>query len=107
VVLEGITRDQISLVQALQLAARLVSSERTGGQNSQGDIEVPSDEADGRWFGGIGGLGGLGQGGGAQGGGAGGLFGGAGGGGFAGAGGLGVRRNEVLRNIGRASVLGG
>jgi hypothetical protein len=100
VVLEGITRDQISLVQALQLAARLVSSERTGGQNSQGDIEVPSDEAGGRWFGGIGGFGGLGQGGGAQGG-------GAGGGGFAGAGGLGVRRNEVLRNIGRASVLGG
>jgi len=108
-VLEGTVPDQIALVRAMQLAAQLfLGDEAGGGANGQGrnNIQVLADEA-GALLNGFGGQ--LGQGGRGQGQGGGGQGGGFGGGrqsgGFAGGGGLSLQRNEVQRNLGRATVL--
>jgi len=109
-VLEGTVPDQIALVRSMQLAARLfLGDEATGSGNgqTQNTIQVLADEA-GALLNGAGGRsgqgGGQGQG---QGQGQGGALGGRGGrgGGFAGGQGLFVQRNEVQRNLGRATVL--
>ncbi|MGC6486892.1 MAG: pilus assembly protein N-terminal domain-containing protein [Planctomycetota bacterium] len=109
-VLEGTVPDQIALVRAMQLAARLFLGDDAGGGangRAMSDIQVLADEA-GALLTGSGGRqgqgGGQGQGQGARGGGFGG-GGGAQGGGFAGGNGLFVQRNEVQRNLGRATVL--
>lgn len=105
-VLEGSVQDQISLVRAMQLAARLfLGDDGVGAQSGRNTIQVLADEA-----GGLVGSGGsqVGQGGQGQGQGGGGALGGGGGGGqggFAGGGGVGVRRNQVQRNLARATVL--
>lgn len=103
-VLEGAVEDQITLVRAMQLAARLFVGEAEV-ETSRSAIEVIADEAGGLVMGRGNNLGQ--QGGQGQGGRNGGQFGGGGGqgGGFAGAGGLGVRTNQVQRNLGRATVL--
>ena len=107
-VLEGSVPDQITLVRAMQLAARLFLGDQasdSGNGQSPSTIQVLADEA-GALLTGAGGQ--LGQSGGGQGrnGGGGGAFGGGGrGGGFAGGNGLFVQRNEVQRNLGRATVL--
>lgn len=103
-VLEGSVPDQIALVRAMQLAARLFLGDAgSSGDASRNTIEVLADEAGGL-VAGNGNQGGRGQiGGGQAGGGQGG--GGQNGGGFAGAVGVGVQRNEVGRNLGRATVL--
>ena len=105
-VLEGSVPDQIALTRAMQLAARLFLGDGGSTDSSRNTIEVLADEA-GALVAGSGnqmGLGGQGQGG-AGGGGGGGQIGGGQGGGFAGGGGIGVQRNEVRRNLGRATVL--
>ena len=108
-VLEGSVPDQITLVRAMQLAARLFLGDQasdSGNGQSSSTIQVLADEA-GALLTGAGGQ--LGQSGGGQGrSGVGGAFGGGGGGrggGFAGGNGLFVQRNEVQRNLGRATVL--
>lgn len=108
-VLEGTVPDQIALVRAMQLAARMFLGNEGSNNAAQNTIQVLADEA-GALVGGNGnqlGGGGGGQNGGGGGGGQnGGGFGGGGqGGGFAGGGGVGVQRNEVRRNLGRATVL--
>lgn len=107
-VLEGSVPDQIALVRSMQLAARLFLGEGSAADANGETIEVLADEAGGL----VGGRGNLlgqmgmgGGAGGAGGGGGAGMGGGGQGGGFAGIGGVGVRRNEVQRNLGRATVL--
>lgn len=109
-VLEGFVADQISLVRTMQLAARLFLGEEQGNNTNRNSIQVLADEAGSlvNVGGGQNGAGQLGGGGGqlgGGGGGGGGGFAGGGGGGFAGGGLLGVRRNEIQRNLGRAAVL--
>ena len=106
-VLEGSVQDQIALVRAMQLAARMFVGDDSTADTGLGSIQVLADEA-GALVAGRGNQ--LGLGGGAGGGaGGGGGFGGGGfggqGGGFAGGGQVGIRRNEVQRNLGRATVL--
>ncbi len=95
--------DQIALVRSMQLAARLFLGNDGAGDAGRETIEVLADEA-GALVNGRGNQ--LGQAGQGQfgGGGGGGQFGG-GGGGFAGAAGVFVQRNEVQRNLARATVL--
>ena len=111
-VLEGTVPNQIALVRSMQLAAQLfLGNKGSGGANGQSrnSIQVLADEAGGLVNGaGMRGQGGGGQGGGGQGGGGlggGGLGGGGQGGGFAGGGAARVMRNEIQRNLGRATVL--
>ena len=98
-VLEGTVPNQIALVRSMQLAARLfLGNNGSGGANGQSrnSIQVLADEAGGLVNGaGMRGQGGGGQGGGGQG----------GGGGLAGGGAARVMRNEIQRNLGRATVL--
>lgn len=104
-VLEGTVPDQIALVRAMQLAARMFLGNTTNATQGRSSIQVLADEA-GALISGVGGQngqGGQGQSGGGQGGG--GFLGGGQGGGFAGGGGVRVQRNEVRRNLGRATVL--
>lgn len=102
-VLEGSVPDQIALVRSMQLAARMFLGNAGATDSARNTIEVLADEAGGLVSsGGAGGQGAQGQGG--VGGGAGGQ-GGSQGGGFAGGGGIGVQRNELRRNLGRATVL--
>ncbi len=107
-VLEGSVPDQIALMRSMQLAARLfLGSEDNAGQETaagEEDIEVLADEAGALVLGRGNQMGQAGQG---QSGGGGALLGGGQGGGFAGGGGVGVgvQRNEVRRNLGRATVL--
>ncbi len=99
-VLEGSVPDQIALVRAMQLAAQLFLGD---GDSARSNIQVVADEA-GALVAGRGnqiGQGAVGQGGGGGRNG----FGGGGGGGFAGGGGVQIQRNEVQRNLGRATVL--
>ena len=97
-VLEGTVPNQIALVRSMQLAARLfLGNNGSGGANGQSrnSIQVLADEAGGL----VNGAGMRGQGGGGQG------SGGQGGGGLAGGGTARVMRNEIQRNLGRATVL--
>ena len=97
-VLEGTVPNQIALVRSMQLAARLfLGNNGSGGANGQSrnSIQVLADEAGGL----VNGAGMRGQGGGGQG------SGGQGGGGLAGGGAARVMRNEIQRNLGRATVL--
>lgn len=107
-VLEGSVPDQIALVRAMQLAAQLFLGDSNAASANRNAIQVLADEAGGLLgqrgnLGGGQGAGQGGQGGGGQGGGFGG--GGQGAGGFAGGGGVNVQRNEIQRNLGRATVL--
>ncbi|MEC7724969.1 MAG: pilus assembly protein N-terminal domain-containing protein, partial [Planctomycetota bacterium] len=107
-VLEGSVPNQIALVRAMQLAARLfLGDSGGGGTNGQqrNNIQVLADEAGGlvNGMGMRGQSGGQGQGGGGQQGGGAGQ--GGRGGGFAGGGAARVQRNEIQRNLGRATVL--
>jgi len=101
-VLEGTVPNQIALVRSMQLAARLfLGNNGSGGANGQSrnSIQVLADEAGGL----VNGAGMRGQGGGGQGGG--GQGSGGQGGGLAGGGAARVMRNEIQRNLGRATVL--
>ncbi len=102
-VLEGSVPDQIALVRAMQLAAQLFLGDSNAASANRNAIQVLADEAGGLLGqrGNLGGGQGAGQGG--QGGGFGG--GGQGAGGFAGGGGVNVQRNEIQRNLGRATML--
>ena len=103
-VLEGTVPNQIALVRSMQLAARLfLGNNGSGGANGQSrnSIQVLADEAGGL----VNGAGMRGQGGGGQGGGGQGSGGQGGGGGLAGGGAARVMRNEIQRNLGRATVL--
>lgn len=106
-VLEGSVPNQIALVRSMQLAARLFLGDSGGGANGQlrNSIQVLADEAGGlvNGMGMRGQSGGQGQGGGGQQGGGAGQ--GGRGGGFAGGGAARVQRNEIQRNLGRATVL--
>ncbi|MFN3240625.1 MAG: pilus assembly protein N-terminal domain-containing protein [Planctomycetota bacterium] len=103
-VLEGSVPDQIALVRAMQLAARMFLGSDDNANSGQNTIQVLADEA-GALVSGRGNQLGGGQGQNGGGGGQGQNGGGFGGGGFAGGGGVGVQRNEVRRNLGRATVL--
>ena len=103
-VLEGSVSDQIALVRSMQLAARMFLGKAGSSSLGQSSIQVLADEAGALLSGG--GQMGQGRGGGqGQSGGGQGQSGGGQGGGFAGGGGMRLQRNEVSRNLGRASVL--
>lgn len=105
-VLEGSVPDQIALVRAMQLTARMFLGQEGNASSGRNTIQVLADEAGALLSGGSNQLGQGGQGAGGGGGGSGGgAAGGGQGGGFAGGGGFGVQRNEVRRNLGRATVL--
>jgi Flp pilus assembly secretin CpaC len=98
-VLEGTVQDQIALVRAMQLAAQMFLGSSNSSLQGANAIQALADEAGGLMsIGGQSGQGGQGQSGGQS---------GQGGqsGGFAGGGGVRVQRNEVRRNLGRATVL--